>query len=88
MDYWWHQFECFFWFGSTFQGAALMIGMGAVAGLIIGALLVAIAGVRAFVQGFKTGLAKDRAKRMAKEGRPDASTPEPPFGDISPGSDL
>ena len=89
MNYWWHQLVCIFWSGSTFEGAVFMIGMGAAGGLLIGALVIAVAGIRALVRGFKEGLAKNRTRRLAEQiFKSENSHNAPPAGDAPPVSDI
>ncbi len=49
-----------------------------------------LAGIEpAFTRGWNRGLAKARARRLAKRGgRPDGSPPAPPTNDIPPMSDI
>lgn len=85
----WHQLVGIFWSGSNFQGAVFLVGMGAVTGLLVGALLVAVAGIRAFVRGFKVGLAKDRSRRLAKHILTSDDSHNPlPVSDAPPVSDI
>ena len=79
----WHQLVRFYWWGGTFEGAVFTVGLGAVAGLIIGAILLAIESVRSFGRGWHQGLAEIRARRLAKQGLPPGdSHPAPPTSDI------
>jgi len=89
MNYWWHQFVCFFWWGGTFEGAVFILGMSVVGGLITGVILIAIEVIRSIPQVWREGLAEERANSLAKQGgRPDDSHPAPPPSEVPPTSDI
>lgn len=85
----WHQLGRFLWWGGTSQGAVVLIGLGAVGGLVTGAILLVIEGVRAFIGGVREGHAGTHVRRFAKgEIRSDDSRAASPANDVPPSSDL
>ncbi len=89
MNYWWCEFERFFWWAGTPEGAVFVLAMSVAGGLITGVILIAIKVVWSIPRVWRQVLAEDRAKRLAKQGLPPGdSHPAPPAIDVPPTSDI